>query len=462
MTDQLIAKLRDALGDHCVLFGSQIEQRYKTDWSRTVVAEPLAVVRPTDTAGVARVLEICCAYGQSVTVQGGMTGLVGGSQAADGDVVVSLERLTGIEDVDVAASTMTVWAGTPLQMAQQAAADHNLYLAIDLGARGSCQIGGNIATNAGGNRVIRYGMMREQVLGLEVVLADGTVLSHLNKMLKNNAGYDLKQLFIGTEGTLGIVTKAVLRLHPIPSASTSVLCALNNESAVIAFLARVRQRVGSSLLAFELMWPEFYQFMTQRVQGNPKPLESSGSLVLLMECATGNDGISSESLEELLALGLQEGELTDAVVAQSGAQAEAFWRIRDSVSEFPTLFAPYCSFDVSIPITQMQSFVTDLRQILLKEVSNSKTMFFGHIGDSNLHIVVHVPTARETFPKHQIDELVYTHVRQHSGSISAEHGIGTRKKQWLNFSRSEAEIALMRTLKNAFDPKHILNPGKVV
>jgi FAD/FMN-containing dehydrogenase len=461
MSETVLQALMQALDDGQCLAGPAIDDRYKTDWSKSRVSQPLAVVRPRSTEDVSRVLSICHAHGHPVTVQGGMTGLVGASQANDGDVVLSLEFLNGVQALDATASCMTVWAGTPLQSAQEHAQERGLYLAVDLGARGSCQVGGNIATNAGGNRVIRYGMMREQVLGLEVVLADGTVLSNLNKMLKNNAGYDLKHLFIGSEGTLGVVTRAVLRLHPNPAKTTTVMCAVADEQAMLRFLMRTRQAMGANLLAFEVMWPDFFVFMTTRVSSNRSPFEPTSTMAILMDVDSQNSG-SSAALEQLLEQAFEDCELTDAVVAQSGQQAAAFWKIRDSVSEFPILFAPYASFDVSLPIEQVTRFVTELKQRLHDQLPTSESLFFGHIGDSNLHIVVHVPGPRQTFPKEEIDTQVYELVGQYAGSVSAEHGIGTRKKKWLGQSRQPSEIELMRTIKRALDPKQILNPGRVI
>ena len=462
MSESLVLALQDALGPEAVWVGDAIDARYKTDWSKAMVCEPLAVVRPSHVQALATTLRLCHAASHPVTVQGGMTGLVGGSQANTGDVVVSLELMQGVQEIDEFASTMTVWAGTPLQLAQDAAQARGLYLAVDLGARGSCQVGGNISTNAGGNRVIRYGMMREQVLGLEVVMADGTVITNLNKMLKNNAGYDIKQLFIGSEGTLGVITQAVLRLHPMPSQTTSILCALPDDAAVLRFLALARQKAGASLLAFEVMWPDFYQFMTTRIAGNRSPLQIEDALVVLMECVTGSAGMAAQHLEDLLAEAMQSGDVLDAAIAQSGKEAQDFWRIRDSVSAFPTLWAPYTSFDVSLPIQSIGAFVRTLKGQFAERFAGVESVFFGHIGDSNLHIAVHVPGSREAFPKAQIDETVYALVKDYAGSVSAEHGIGTRKKRWLGHSRSAPEIALMRTLKAAMDPKQILNRGKVI
>lgn len=462
MTCRLIEDLMAALGEQQLLLGEQIEPRYKTDWSKARVCEPLVVVRPRSTQAVSVALKVCHDHGHPVTIQGGMTGLVGASQANDDDVVLSLEFLSGVQEIDASASCMTVWAGTPLQVVQEKAQAAGLYFAVDLGARGSCQIGGNIATNAGGNRVIRYGMMREQILGLEVVLADGTIVTSLNKMIKNNAGYDIKHLFIGSEGTLGVVTRAVLRLHAMPGETTTVLCALPDDDAMLGLLMRVRAAAGPSLLAFEAMWPDFFDFMTQRVSGNVSPFERAGQMAVLIEVTTGDTGLSSDALENLLGAAVTDGEIVDAVVAQSGKQAAAFWRIRDSVSEFPILFAPYASFDVSLPIRRIGEFARLLKSQLVDQIAGAQSLFFGHIGDSNLHVVVHVPGTRESFPKDAIDALVYGLVGQFEGSVSAEHGIGIRKKQWLTHSRTLPEIELMRTIKKALDPNEILNRGRVI
>lgn len=461
MSDVLLNALIQALGDERVLCGAAIEDRYRTDWSGQYHHDPLAVVRVQSTEDVATALRLCHAHRHPVTVQGGMTGLVGGAQTGAGDVVISLERLAGVQEVDADAATMTVWAGTPLQTVQEAALAQHLYFAVDLGARGTCQVGGNIATNAGGNRVIRYGMMREQVLGLEVVLADGTVVTSLNKMLKNNAGYDIKQLFIGAEGTLGIVTRAVLRLHPAPAQTICALCVLPGYETVLRFLNRARKQCGASLLAFEAMWPDFYGFMTG-LPGIETPVQADGQMVVLVECDAGPSGLSQEAFESFVEQALENEEITDAAVASSLKQAQSFWKIRDSVSEFPVRLAPYTSFDVSLPIRQIGEFVDQLRVALESRIPGSVSLYFGHVGDSNLHVVVHVPRQTGVFPKAMIEEIVYNLVGDFQGSVSAEHGIGTRKKPWLGHTRNQAEIDLMHRIKQALDPLGILNPGKVL
>ena len=255
----VIDALRAALGPAAVLAGDAVPERNCNDYSGMLPSTPLAVVRPTDTAGVSAALRICHQHGVSVVPQGGLTGLCGGARAAESQIALSLERMSGIEELDAASATMTVWAGTPLETVQNAASAAGFFCPLDLGARGSCTIGGNLATNAGGNRVIRYGMAREMVLGIEAVLADGTVVTSLNKMIKNNAGFDLKQLFIGSEGTLGIITRVVLKLSPQPASTMVAICAASDFSNVLTLLQSARQGLGPILSAFEVMWPEYWR-----------------------------------------------------------------------------------------------------------------------------------------------------------------------------------------------------------
>lgn len=458
----LIDELIQAVGPTHVLTDVDMPDRYKTDWYKAHVITPVAAVLPATPGQVAQVLAICHQHRQSVTTQGGMTGLVGGGAPQASDVVLSLERLNGIEELDAAAATMTVLAGTPLQTVQEAARQAGLLFAVDLGARGSCQIGGNIATNAGGNRVIRYGMMREQVLGLEVVLADGTLISSLNKMLKNNAGYDLKHLFIGSEGTLGVVTRAVLRLHPLPSSTCTAWCALPGYDAVVTLLRHVQTQLGGKLSSFEVMWPDFYDLVTQRVPDMRAPIRNGTGLYLLIE-AEGNDQQQDmERFTAILEVALENGWVDDASIAQSLRTREDFWRIRDAVSEFPRIWSPYCGYDVSLPIGQIGEFVERLQQQLRARFPECEYVHFGHIGDSNLHVGVHLAEKWGPFPESEIDACVYGLLREYGGSVSAEHGIGTYKKAYLGYSRQPEEMALMSTLKNALDPLKLLNPGKVL
>jgi FAD/FMN-containing dehydrogenase len=438
--DDLLAALRQRLGPQAVLIGAEVPARNCNDWSATLPRTPLAVVRPTDAAGVSEAIATCRKAHLPFVPQGGLTGLCGGAAPEAGWVAISLERMVGIEEIDRASATMTVKAGTPLEAIQKAADDAGFFFPLDLGSRGSCAIGGNLSTNAGGNRVIRYGMTRELVLGLEVVLPDGTVITSLNKLLKNNAGYDLKHLFIGSEGTLGIITRVVLRLFPKPRSTMAALCGLKDYAAVVALLDAARGGLGPLLSAFEVMWPDYWEVITTRA-GVRAPVGAGHGCYVLME----------------------RGELADAAVAQSLAQVKAFWAVRDICADFGQVLGPHIAYDIGLAVARMDEFVTRCKTALAADIAGCESVYYGHIGDGNLHLVAWVkdlPVERQ--PKETMDAIIYGLVRDIGGSVSAEHGIGTLKKQWLGHARSEAEIALMRTLKNALDPDHLLNPGKVI
>ncbi len=459
----VVEDLLGALGPQVVFTGSAIGARHRCDWSGLDPAEPRALLRPRSTAEVAVALRLCHAAGQPVVPQGGLTGLAGGATPRPGEIALSLERLDAIEEIDAAAATITLGAGTPLERAQTAAAEAGFLLALDLGARGSCQIGGNLSTNAGGNRVIRYGMAREQVLGLEVVLADGTVVSSLNKMLKNNAGYDIKQLFIGAEGTLGIITRAVLRLHPLPLSRSTALLALPSYDAVVALLRRAQRQLGG-ISAFEAMWGGFYDLVANHPMTRRKPLGDGQPFYVLMEHSGSDPAADADRFQTLLEAALEEGLVLDAAVARSEQDARDFWIIREgaAIDNFPLVV----NFDVSLPIPEIDRFAARCRAGLDALWPRAHKLFYGHIGDSNLHISVMMQEkgdeAEVRRVMHGIDSVVYETVREMGGSVSAEHGIGTLKRDWLGHSRSDAELALMRLLKQSLDPKGILNPGKVI
>jgi FAD/FMN-containing dehydrogenase len=454
----LFADLQKALSSP-VLTGAEISGKYQHDWSAETPGMPLAVVRPASTAEVAAVLKACHAAGQPVVVQGGLSGLCGGGNPRANEIAVSLERLQGIEEIDAASMTMTVKAGTPLQVIQEAADKAGFVFPLDLGARGSCNIGGNISTNAGGNQVLRFGMTRNLVLGLEAVLADGTVVSSLNKMLKNNAAYDLKHLFIGTEGTLGIVTRAVLRLFPKAKSRCSALIAVNDFASVIALLQRLSRDCGAGLSAFEVMWHSYYHFITDNCKGIVSPFAERHPLYVLTELE-GSDSEKDQALfENTLGEALEQGLVVDAAIASSQREREGFWNIRDGVGEIGAFIKGAANFDVSVPISSMQPFLEAVERELQAALPDCKMLVFGHIADSNLHFLCY--TGRKEDVK-QIYGVVYRTVGEYQGSVSAEHGIGVQKLPYLHYSRSPEELALMRTLKLAMDPKGILNPGRVL
>ncbi|MBP6900345.1 MAG: FAD-binding oxidoreductase [Burkholderiaceae bacterium] len=458
---ELLQALRRQLGDSAVLIGDDVPERNRNDWSSQPPTRPLAVVRPLDAAGVSAALRCCAQAGLKAVPQGGLTGLCGGARPEDGWVAISLERMVGVEEIDAASSTMTVRAGTPLEAVQRAADEAGLYFALDLGARGSCAIGGNLGTNAGGNRVIRYGMARELVLGLEVVLPDGTVITSLNKMLKNNAGYDLKHLFIGSEGTLGIITRIVLRLHAKPRCTLAALCAVSDFGQVVGLLRAARSGLGPLLSAFEVMWPDYWQVVTERAKV-PAAVGSGHAQYVLIEAQGTDEAVDAPRFQAWLESLMEQGLLADAAVAQSLADVQGFWALRDACAEFFQVIGPHISFDVSLPVGRMAEFAARCKQAL-KDQAGCESIYYGHIGDGNLHLVAWADgKSLDQQPKAAMDEAIYGLVQEFAGSVSAEHGIGTQKRKWLGHSRSEAEIALMRTLKAALDPQGVLNPGKVI
>ena len=461
MTDEFIRALQAKLGSVTTL-SADVPERFLSDWSGLAGVRPLALIRPRTTQDVSDALAICSRFKVPVVPQGGLTGLAGGASPVVGGVALSLDLLTGIEEIDPVMATVTAWAGTPLRVIQEAAEEAGLFLGLDLGARDSCTIGGNLATNAGGNRVIRYGMARDHVLGIEVVLPNGVVLTALNKMLKNNAGYDLKQLFIGTEGTLGIVTRVVLRLQARPSFVANAFCACPDFKSVLGLLTLSRRRLGSCLSSFEAMWPSFYDFMTGGLPTLRRPFTQSHGAYVLIE-ASGFGPIKGDDwLQDVLAEALNEGFLSDALIAQSEREARELWAVRESVSEYGRLMGPLTAFDIGLPTSEMGGFVEAVDAGIKSQWPDAIALAYGHIGDSNLHLVCNVPSAGMDQPHDAIAALVYGAVRRVGGTISAEHGIGLLKKAYLAYSRTPVEIELMKSIKAMLDPGHIINPGKIL
>ena len=454
MSEDFVSALQASLGD-AVLVGDAIPERHYSDWTRQAPCRPLALVRPASTTEVARVLRLCHAHRRPVVPQGGLTGLAGGAVPTGDAVALSLERLTGDMQVDTAAGTLTASAGTTLEVIQHAAANSGLRYPVDFGARGSCHIGGTIATNAGGHAVIRHGMTRNQVLGLEVVLADGCVLNLMNSMIKNNAGYDLKQYFIGSEGTLGVITRAVLRLAPALGDTHTLLSAVDGYAGAVALLHRLRD-AGLALEAFEVMWQDFYAMSCGWLETAP-PLAADSSLYVLCELE-GDEG----RLERALEASMAEREIIDAVLARSGAQARGLWKIREATAEFSARLAPI-NFDISLPIAAIGEFVAAVREALRARWPGCRSVSFGHIGDSNLHLTVDgnsLPASGAQI-QHEVESLIYDLVGAWGGSISAEHGIGLLKREFLYHSVTSESLATMRAIKHALDPLGILNPGKI-
>ncbi len=452
--DPVVAELIEALGADAVLTGSAVSERSAGIWRKDSV-QAKALLRPTSTEEVSKALRICSAHQQNVVTHGGLTGLVESALTTPDDIVLSVERMNAIEEMHAEDRTATVQAGVILEVLQDAAEDAGLMFPLDIGGRGSCTIGGNIATNAGGNRVLRFGMMRDMVLGVEAVLADGTIVSSLNQMIKNNAGYDLKQLFIGSEGTLGVVTRAVVRLRERPQGQATVLVAVDEFAKLTRLLKSLDATLGGALSAFEVMWNSFYRLVTTSPARSQPPLDQGYPYYVLIE-AMGRD---EAAVEAALADALEKELVVDAVIAQSEAQAQQLWAMRDDVEQ-ANRFAPLFVFDVSLRVSCMEDYVDEVSRRLFARYPDAHLFTFGHMGDGNLHYAVSVGDGA---PEHRraVEACIYEPLADIGGSVSAEHGVGLEKKPYLSVSRSSDEIALMRRLKRALDPAGILNRNKV-
>ena len=449
-----IDALTSLLGKEQLLTGEAIGEKYQVDWSGENPHMPQLVVRPDTTEVVSKLLKYCNEHKLAVVTQGGMTGLAGGATPRANEIALSLERMTGIVELDHQSMTLTVKSGTPLQVIQQAAEAVGLRLPLDLGARGSCQIGGNVATNAGGNQVLSFGMARALVLGLEAVKADGTIISAHNKMLKNNAGYDLKQLFIGSEGTLGVITEVILRLFPAARDKHTALVSLGSFEDVIKLL-HATQSGCARLSAFEVMWDDYFFRAIAETDNVSDPFDEAYPYYVLLE--SENDSI--DRFQEVLFAQLEKGVLLDATIAQSGRDSDQFWAIRDAIGDLLSRVPNAANFDVGLPISRMQAFIEKAQTELDNSFENLHRITFGHLADGNIHITAWTDGENNS---HKIYKLVYQLLKEFDGTVTAEHGIGVMKADYLKLCRSPEEIQLMGVLKHALDPNNILNPGRVL
>src|SRR5688572_6392271 len=446
-------RLADIVGAANVLTAPEDTKPYFTDWRRQYSASAHAVVRPARTAEVSGVVELCAREGVAVVPQGGNTGLVGGSvpTGAGPEIVLALARMNRIRALDALNDTVTAEAGCVLAAVQRAADDAGRLFPLSLAAEGSCQIGGNLSTNAGGVNVLRYGNAREQVLGLEVVLPDGRVWDGLRGLRKDNTGYDLKQLFLGAEGTLGVITAAVLRLYPKPSASATAWIALASPRAAVELLAELRSRLGDRISAFELISRTCLEAVLSHVRDLRDPFPDAHPWYVLVEL--GDSGAPAE-LHERVAEAIGERE---AALAQSGEQARSLWRIRESIPE--AQFANV-KHDISVPISRIPEFVEQVDARLRVAFDKTHIYCFGHVGDGNLHYNIGPPELLEK--RDAVNAVVYDAVERYGGSISAEHGLGQLKREAIRSRKPAVELELMRALKSALDPKGLMNPGKVL
>ena len=447
MTD-LEDRLRDVVGDSHVLVDGDLKAAYETDWTRRFTGEARCVVRPADTGEVAAVVQACADAGVPITVQGGNTGLVGGGIPAGGEVLLSLGRLTGLEPVDTLEAQVTVGAGVTLEKLQQHARPHGLDVGVDLAARSAATIGGLVATNAGGIRVIRYGSMREQLTGIEAVLADGSVVSRLVGLAKDNTGYDLTQLLAGSEGTLAIITKVRLRLVPLLSARAVALVAVDGVPGALDLLSAARSALPA-LSAAEIFLADGLELV--RVHGNlTAPFPETHSAYVVLECAARTD--PTDDLLEVLG---ECAAVRDATVASDVTGVARLWAYRETHTEAISAAGVPVKLDVSVPLRELPGLVEDLPGTVAAVAPNARPIIFGHLGEGNLHVnVLDAEDAAEA-----VTEAVLRLVASRRGSISSEHGVGRAKAHWLSLSRSDTEVATMRRIKSALDPAGTLNPG---
>lgn len=437
---------------------AELEPRV-TEWRRVVRGATPIAVSPASTEEVAAVVQACANAGVAIVPQGGNTGMCAGAipDESGTQVLLLMDRMNKIRAIDAENFSMEVEAGCILENVQTAARGVDRMFALSLGAQGSCQIGGNLATNAGGINVIRYGTARAQVLGLEAVLADGTVVSSLRSLRKDTAGYDLKQLFIGSEGTLGIITAAILKLHPDPGPTSTALIALNCSGDAVQLLAHLRTVLADSIDAFELISHRVFGLVVKHIPGSVLPFDKPAPWYVLMQATTGGD---EDRLENALMAAADADLLLDAVIAKNSTEAEKLWKMRHSITEAARAEGKALKHDISVPISSMQEFLRRADHLLAELEPDARLHAYGHVGDGNLHYNIVMPQDSADGPN--VTEAIYELVESMGGSFSAEHGIGRLKRQYLPKYRNAGEIQLMRTLKRALDPHNILNPGKVI
>jgi len=467
--NELLQQLRAAAGAAHVLTEGDLSA-WEMDWRKRSRGKALAVVRPGSTAEVAAVVRACAQAGTPLVPQGGNTGLVvGGVPDASGrEVVLSLTRMNRVRGIDRDNLTMTVDAGCVLQNLQQAAEDAGLFFPLSLAAEGSCTIGGNLATNAGGTQVVRYGNTRELCLGLEVVNARGEIWDGLTGLRKDNTGYDLRNLFIGSEGTLGVITGATMKLYPAPAATLTAWACVPSMEAAVQLLGLAHRHLGAGLTGFEVMGQFALSLVAKHFRQQRVPLyETAPYCVLLENSDQESEEHARTQFERLLEAALEDGCVADAVVAENIAQARQLWHVRESIPLAQAEEGLNIKHDISIPVSRIPAFCAETDALLQREIAGVRLVNFGHLGDGNLHYNVQAPEGGDmaAFLREQeerVNVLVYDQVKRFDGSISAEHGIGALKAGKLPDYKSPVALEMMRALKKALDPANILNPGRVV
>jgi FAD/FMN-containing dehydrogenase len=465
LSPELIARFRTIVGDKYAVTDTADIAPYVAEERGLFHGRSPLVLRPGSTAEVSAICKLATEHGIALVPQGGNTGLVGGQTPHRGEVVVSTRRMDRIREIDIASNTMTCEAGVVLQIAQQKASEVDRLFPLSLGAEGSCTIGGNLSTNAGGTAALAYGVAREMALGLEVVLADGRILHGLSKLKKDNTGYDLRNLFIGAEGTLGIITAATLKLFPKPRAVETAFVGLKSPADALKLLSIAQNEAGGSLTSFELLSDIAVDFSVRHGTDIRDPLESKHRWYVLMELSSPRDDARG-ALESILAQGLDEAIVDDAVIAANLSQRSAFWKLRDEMSAAQKPEGGSIKHDISVPVAAVPDFITEANAAVVKLFPGARPVPFGHLGDGNIHYNVSQPIGADTADFlgkwHAVNAVVFEIVLRMGGSISAEHGIGVLKRDELPDVKDKVAIELMRAIKAMLDPLGIMNPGKVL
>jgi FAD/FMN-containing dehydrogenase len=462
---ELVARFRAIVGDRYAVTDAADIAPYVTEERDLFHGRSPLVLRPGSTAEVSAICKLASEHRIALVPQGGNTGLVGGQTPHHGEVVISMRRMDRIRDIDAASNTMTCEAGVVLQIAQQKAAGIDRLFPLSLGAEGSCTIGGNLATNAGGTAALAYGVAREMALGLEVVLADGRILNGLSKLKKDNTGYDLRNLFIGAEGTLGIITAATLKLFPKPHAIETAFVGLNSPDQALKLLAISQNEAAGSLTSFELLSDISVDFSVRHGIDIRNPLANQHPWYVLMELSSSRDD-ARDALESILSQGLDNGIVDDAAIASSLSQRQAFWKLRDEMSAAQKPEGGSIKHDISVPVAAVPAFIAEANAAVVKLIPGARPVPFGHLGDGNIHYNVSQPIGADAADFlgrwHEVNAVVFAIVLRMGGSISAEHGIGVLKRDELPEVKDKVAIELMRSIKAMLDPLGIMNPGKVL
>jgi D-lactate dehydrogenase (cytochrome) len=465
LSPDLIARFKSIVGDKYAVTDANDIAPYVTEERDLFHGHSPLILRPGSTAEVSAICKLATEHRIALVPQGGNTGLVGGQTPHNGEVVISMRRMDKVRDIDTASNTMTCEAGVILQNAQQRAAEADRLFPLSLGAEGSCTIGGNLSTNAGGTAALAFGVAREMALGLEVVLADGRILNGLSKLKKDNTGYDLRNLFIGAEGTLGIITAATLKLFPKPRAIETAFAGLKSPADALKLLEISRDEAAGSLTSFELLAGIAVDFSVRHGIDVRNPLASEYPWYVLMELSCSREDARA-ALEAILARGMEDGIVDDAVIAASLSQRSAFWKLRDEMSAAQKPEGGSIKHDISVPVAAVPDFIAEANAAVVKLMPGARPVPFGHLGDGNIHYNVSQPIGGNTADFmarwHEVNAVVFAIVLRMGGSISAEHGIGVLKRDELPEVKDKVAIELMRSIKAMLDPLGIMNPGKVL